>query len=355
MIRSEVRERRSRSEMTALTDYCKDKHVLLIVPKYFGYETAIANALDDLFLSTSIVFENIEELSSICRVARSHFPQCWSKITKRYYEHQFSKIKVKVDLVFIIRGSSLGKDVVSLMKELFPEAGYLLYEWDGVANLPNAKELATEMNWVFTFDISDSRKYGWTYRPLFYLKESSLSNRSIDCAFIGTLHTKRAEILSRLIKKCDQEKLSVFDYVYVNRFVYLKNRFITRKREFANLPKTVVPKFSPLSLDATNAVYSNSRIVVDYTHPGQTGYTMRTIECIGHRCKLMTNNRQLLKADFYNPSNVFIYDEDAFEIDTSFFESGYQELPGNVRERYSLKRWIEDMLSCWMPEKRVAS
>lgn len=355
MTKSEVRERRSGSEASELADYCKDKHVLLIVPKYFGYETAIANALDSLFLSTSVVFENIEELSSICRVARSHFPQCWSKIAKRYYERHFSKIEVNIDLVFIIRGSSLDKDTVSLMKERFPKASYLLYEWDGVANLPNAKELATEMDWVFTFDISDSREYGWMYRPLFYLTESSSPDRPIDFAFIGTLHTKRAEILGRLIKECDQEKLSVFDHVYVNRFVYLKNRFITRKREFINLPKGVVPKFSAMSLNDTNTIYSNSRVVVDYTHPGQTGYTMRTIECIGHRCKLMSNNRDLIKASFYHPNNIFIYEEDDFKIDKMFFESDYQELPGNVREKYSAKCWIEDMLCYWMSEKQMYS
>ena len=88
-----------------------------------------------------------------------------------------------------------------------------------------------------------------------------------------------------------------------------------------------------------------SNIVVDYTHLSQTGFTMRTCEAIGHRCKLVTNNKLVKEADFYNENNVYIYDVDNFQIPESFINSPYQELSKEIYERYSISNWIKEIIN----------
>lgn len=84
--------------------------------------------------------------------------------------------------------------------------------------------------------------------------------------------------------------------------------------------------------------------IVDYTHPNQTGFTMRTCEAIGNRCKLITNNKRIMDADFYNPNNIYVYDLDNLYIPYSFINNEYEELPEEIFERYSLENWLKDIL-----------
>ena len=87
-----------------------------------------------------------------------------------------------------------------------------------------------------------------------------------------------------------------------------------------------------------------SDIVVDYAHPEQSGFTMRTCEAIGHRCKLVTNNKIVTEADFYKESNVYIYDLDDFRVPDYFIDSSYEELSREVYERYSIESWLREII-----------
>ena len=73
----------------------------------------------------------------------------------------------------------------------------------------------------------------------------------------------------------------------------------------------------------TVAVYDKSKSIMDYKFPKQVGLTMRTIESIGHRCKLITNNQQVKFEDFYTPENVYVYDLDSFDIPVDFLKTDY--------------------------------
>ena len=99
-----------------------------------------------------------------------------------------------------------------------------------------------------------------------------------------------------------------------------------------------------LSLEETYKIYSRSRIIVDYTHPNQTGFTMRTIEALGNRCKLVTNNQLIKSADFYNPHNVYVYEGTNVEIPLKFINSEYEDVNKKIYNYYSLNGWINTLL-----------
>ena len=63
----------------------------------------------------------------------------------------------------------------------------------------------------------------------------------------------------------------------------------------------------------------NSRVVLDLPHPMQTGLTMRTIEAIGSKKKLITTNVDIVNYDFYNPKNILLIERENINFDKSFF------------------------------------
>lgn len=125
---------------------------------------------------------------------------------------------------------------------------------------------------------------------------------------------------------------------------FVKERYLNRNTDFSGVSLKNV-RFKSLSLENSNEIMAASNIVVDYTHLSQTGFTMRTCEAIGHRCKLVTNNKLVKEADFYNENNVYIYDVDNFQIPESFINSPYQELSKEIYERYSISNWIKEIIN----------
>ena len=92
-------------------------------------------------------------------------------------------------------------------------------------------------------------------------------------------------------------------------------------------------------------IYDKSKVLVDYTADDQTGLTMRTIESLGHRCKLITNNKKIMESDIYRYGNIYIYDMNNFNIPIDFIESSYKDLPESMTHYYSLSGWVESIFS----------
>ena len=91
-------------------------------------------------------------------------------------------------------------------------------------------------------------------------------------------------------------------------------------------------------------IENSSGVVLDIQHPRQTGLTMRTIEMIRAEKKIITTNPDVSKYDFYNPNNILIIDRKNPKLDVSFFRTKYQPIPKSIYEKYSLNKWIDDVL-----------
>lgn len=310
---------------------------LLIIPKFFSYEKYIKEELQNNGYEVKVIFENVDDFSLISKM------QIVFMKNKMHFYNKYFETEIRNDIyniVIVIRGSFLSHHILDLIKEKSPLAKLYMYQWDSVKNNSNALDIAPYFDTVSTFDIDDAKKYGWRYRPLFYINSSERKTvRKYDIAYICTLHSQRVKIFQML------KDLDVRSYLFLySKFShYVKERYINKNKEYDGIALRDV-KFKSLSLEETNDVMANSNIVVDYTHPAQSGFTMRTCEAIGHRCKLVTNNKLVRDAEFYNENNVYIYEMDNFQIPESFFKSPYIEPPQDVFERYSISNWLKEII-----------
>lgn len=314
------------------------KKIAFIAPSFFGYEKIIENNLKNMNFKVDYITENIFDVNIIYKI-KYLFHKRNQKIIDNYF---LKKLRKQYDVIFIIRGYYLSKKVMDFLKQNNPKAKFVMYQWDSVKNNNNAKIISEYCEINSTFDVDDSINYGWKYRPLFYFERSRRDDtRKYEMSFIGTLHSQRLKIY-KYVKEKFKEKNNYL-YLYSKRINFLKQKYLCRNIDFLECSIKDV-NFKSLKLKKVNEIMSSSNIIIDYTHPNQTGLTMRTCESIGHKCKLITNNCKIKDMNFYNSNNVYIYDINNIDIPEEFLNSEYEELSNEIYEYYSINNWLEEIL-----------
>lgn len=315
--------------------------VLMIAPLYFGYEKYIYQELKSRGCEVTVLYENLQESKILYRYL-------YSRKREKYYSKMYkyvlnnSQANDEYSYIFVIRGSGVSVQLIEELKKRYPKASTIMYQWDSVKNNPNALNIEKYFDRILTFDLEDAEQYNWIYRPLFYIEKYDGRKKTIDLCYLCSLHSNRAKILADLKIFSENNKLMLYHHLFVKKIVYYRNKYFRNIDEYVNsIDKDV--KFTSLSIEQSIDLYCKSKCVVDYTHPGQAGFTMRTVEAIGASCKLITNNQLIRKSDIYKYGNVFVYNEDSFDIPLSFVNSEYKELPKNIYYNYSLEKWIDDV------------
>lgn len=235
---------------------------------------------------------------------------------------------------------------MSIMRKRFDKSQFIMYQWDSVRNNQNALVIQKYFDKILTFDIDDAKTFGWKYRPLFYVncgKDKNIDKR-YDFVFIGTLYYKRAILLKKIKQFCSNNKYSIFNYLYSPKLVFYIHKYILKDKRYKTVSRDEV-NFKSLPINELNDIYMSSKILVDYTADDQTGLTMRTIESLGYKCKLITNNKKVMQTDIYTPENIFIYDINKFDIPLDFINSPYKDIEPEKYYYYSLDAWVEDIFN----------
>ena len=316
------------------------KKILIIMPSFYGYEKKIQECYEKQGYFVDIIRENFYSVILKYKIISKLFFINKDRLFYYYYIKNID-ISKKYDDIVVIRGSSVTKKVMEYVKSIFPDAKYHMYQWDSVQNNPNALRINKYFDTIQTFDMKDAEKFGWSYRPLFFINEAERTDRKILFSYICVNHSDRIKILN-LIKEKFKDK-PIYIYFYIGALDYFVTKYIKRNANLLRINKSDL-YFHPLPVETANDIMSNCDIIVDYTNPNQDGFSMRTIEAMVNRCKLITNNRNIKDADFYNSNNIYIYDINDFSIPNEFLKHNYEEIDSNVRNNYSLSTWCMELI-----------
>lgn len=350
--------------LSNLVDTVKNKSILLIGPVYFDYEKSIISTLENAGAKVTFMVENID-FTDFRFLLSNKLPEAKRlKVVEKYFIKQINKLKEEnFDIIFGIRMDFFTDGAIARLKERYPGARYILHYWDSCIRMHNVDEIARKRPKHFdsmsTFDTEEYEKYkaeGWKFRPLFYLPEFERINenpkKNYDVIYIATLSKDRARYYSALKQYCDEHGLSLYTKLYVKKFVYNMQK---KWPMYANLPIDVF-SFKSIPLKEIREYMAHSKVMFDCSHFRQTGLTMRTIECVGAREKLVTTNHEIKKYDFYHEDNYFVLDKptDLESIDSikATFEGlddfikgkPFHELDKDIYDRYSLEYWLWDIL-----------
>lgn len=316
----------------------KGKRILLLYAKFFNYDIIVSSklcqmgAIVDLYDARAnlSVFEK-----AVVKVHKGHF----HKKLKRFHGEIIEANKDKV-YDFIFSNSYLPREIVISYKKKYPSAKFILYLDDSVRNTYDIENTFKYYDVVKTFDRLDAEKYNIQFQPLFFedsYRNTTSDDVKYDLCFIGTIHSDRMRIISQIEEICVRQNLTFYNYSYLqSKFIYYFYWFT--KREFRK--KTIKYfHFNQLPSSEVASIISSSRAVLDIQHPLQTGLTMRTIETLGARKKLITTNQDINNYDICN-GNVHVINRELPAIENDFIMTEYQKVETDILFKYSLLGWI---------------
>jgi len=322
------------------------KKILFIAPKFFGYEREIKNRLESLGAQVDF-YDDRPSNSAWSKFAIRMIPQTQQGKIRKYFSVLLEKYSNDYDFVFIVKMECMPVEILLALRNRNPKAKFIYYSYDSVKNNNNFKKAIGLFDSAFTFDDEDAKAIeGIKLRPLFFLNEYRdlfTENILYDISFIGTAHSDRYLLLKKIKSVLPDENFRGFFFLYVpSKYIFwLKKIFVpvfwkSKKTDFS---------FSPMNKKEVLSAISQSRSILDFQHPGQTGLTMRTIEMLGARKKLITTNKNVKKYDFYRQENIKVIDREDPVIESDFFHAPYVNLPDDLYEKYSIDGWLREVFS----------
>lgn len=322
--------------------------MLLIAPLFFGYYQEIMKEAQ--FMGY--------EVDYICDApSNSNFSKAVGRINKNFIKgatKSYFKKKVlptvenkSYDVVLLVAGMTcaLLPEMFAKIKQMNPSAKFVMYQWDSEKNLPFSTKIHCYFDSIFSFDRNDcNAKSFYTFLPLFYTKNYETLGAEYtadclyDCSYVGTAHPLKFKNINEIANSLIDILPRQFIYHYMpSRLKYIYHKLTAPEYKKAKLSDF---KMEKLSAEKNAKIFKQSRCVLDSPQAGQTGLTIRSIECIGARKKLITANADIKNYDFYREENILVVDNGNFDKNSLFFTKEYRELPIDLYKKYSLNGWL---------------
>ena len=321
--------------------------ILFLSAKLFDYQTEICKAMRNAGAIVDYFDErpaNSFLVKALIRINRNLL----SKYINDYHNRIIQKTRsFRYDYIFFTKGESVSSASLKLLRQLHPEARLIIYHWDSIANNRNAQRLFSCFDKIFSFDKKDCEQFGLHFLPLFYIPDYAkistvIRPKKYDMLFIGTTHSDRYRLIKRLESAISQLGGRSFSWFYFpSKILYYKMKLLNP--DIRKIPQKSF-HFKPMAKEVLLDLFASSGIVADIQHPKQTGLTMRCIETLGAKKKLITTNPHIAEYDFYNPNNILIVNRDSPIIDKRFFNTPYTEIPADIYEKYSIDGWLTQIL-----------
>ena len=217
-----------------------------------------------------------------------------------------------------------------------------MYLYDSVKNVKGITSRLTLYDRVISFDPNDCRRYKFEFRPLFCdLETKKYIEEEYDLCFYGTMYGDRFQIIQNMKTFCENNNYKFYSFCYLRGkfmllFYWLSSRGF-RKFNKGNISFTAMPS------EELGKIASRSKAILDVNDIKQTGLTMRTLEAVGLKKKIVTTNTDIVNYDFYNPNNIMVIDRNEKVIPDTFFSKKYEEIDMEIIKRYTAKGWVDDV------------
>lgn len=326
-------------------DVKKNARALLIAPNFFGYAQEIKARLEQRGVPT-LWFNDLPAGDTMTKILVRISPQLQQGKAERYFDDMIEQARDQgITQVLVIKGQSMSCEIIRRLRAALPQARFTLYFWDSYQNMSSeSRDKVALFDRTFTFDPVDAEQDPrLEYRALFYLDEYTHLpdvEKDIDLFFFGTVHSDRYQVL------CQLEK-SLPPHIKIKKILYFSSRLVYWARRLLQPAFWMSKKsdfiFKPVPKAELKLLLARSRVVLDIERPVQAGLTMRTLEAVGARKKIITTNPFARKTDIYTPENVLVIDRKNIVIPEDFFLSDFSELTNDVNQKYSLDGWLNDV------------
>ncbi|WP_405332231.1 hypothetical protein [Fibrobacter sp.] len=329
------------------------KRILLIAPVFFNYYKEIIRELELQGYAVDYVCD---------APSNSNISKALGRINKsiiRFFTYRYFKKVIqpllfakKYDIVFVVAGMTFAfsSKMVKKIREFNPNAKFVMYQWDSEKNLPYSTSIHPYFDKLFSFDLRDcNRDNKYHFLPLFYTRMyENIGNKNdvtceYDCSYVGTAHPLKYKNINDIANSLKDVWSKQFIYHYMpSKLKYIYHKLFAPEYKNAKLSDF---RFEKISSNAMVEIFCKSKCVLDSPQAGQTGLTIRTMECLGAKKKMITSNTDVVNYDFYCDENIYVYNG-KLDFNSPFFTQPYKEIDNNVYEKYSLRSWLKTIIGC---------
>jgi hypothetical protein len=249
------------------------------------------------------------------------------------------------DLVFIIKCENMTIEALDIIKNKNPKAKFVLYLWDSIKRIHYVESKFTFFSKIYSFDRLDCLSNDLlSFNPLFFRNEYVYKDNdekiSWDIYHLGWCHSDRLKLIKKLAGFCNKNNMNYKLVLFTGWFSYFMQTFFGG--DLKGNKKYLI--FNTVSAQKNHQNICRSKATLDIAHPLQSGLTMRTIELLGMRKKIITTNDDIVNYDFYHPNNVLVLDRENPILDKNFFEKEYSEITEGIVSKYFISNWLSRMI-----------
>ncbi|PVH25633.1 hypothetical protein [Sphingobacterium corticibacter] len=240
-----------------------------------------------------------------------------------------------VDYVLLIRPDIYSPTFIDALKK--KSKTIVAYQWDGLNRFPAVNDVIQKFDRFFIFDPADLGVEGvlplTNFSPISYTAEELFdSERITDVYFSGSYFPKRAAVLGKILSQLNRLGKSI---------KYRLNAWKPRENKKYNL--TTTKEFITFEENLKNSY--NAEVVIDLVFTGHKGLSFRIFEAIRFDKKVITTNQAILKYDFYDPDNIFIWSSNSkIQELKRFLETPVNPLSDVLKRKYGFENWIKYVL-----------
>ena len=220
---------------------------------------------------------------------------------------------------------------ISHLRRTYPNCKIVMFFQDLVrkSKYECPERIKEQFDLVLSFDQDDCKNYGFEYYPLVYSAVSVQDDPDLkesDIYFVGKAKDRFSDIIRVFTKcynaglRCDFNIVGVPEeqQVYKDKINYCSQ--MPYKQNLCHIKKT--------------------RCMLEIMQGGGSGYTLRYCEMIAMGKPMITNNQQIVNAEFFNPRYISVFTEDT-NFDIEFVKNAMEHVDYGYLEKLSPIKLLE--------------
>ena len=319
------------------------RKVLFITPDYMDYTSIILDGITEYSNAETYLFTTTgKKLKFVYRNTFHRIQNFFSKLIlnrnqKRHFYNKAIKEKMQTifkeqqnfDDIFILRPDLIKEHLAFIKKN---NSRLIAYFWDSFSRIPEGKDIVQYFDKFFSFEPKDVKDNHLLFLSNFYSPDLT-ANKNIqpqfDLSYVASADD-RLVILDKIL-----DSLSPLDLKTNINILDTKNIETKNKNE-----KSITWFTDVLPRKETIRIMNDSSVLLDIAQPKQEGLSFRIFEAIKLEKKIITTNRSVTTYDFYDPKNIFVWENKNTIPAKDFFTTPYSPVPVEIFKKYSLQNWI---------------
>lgn len=216
----------------------------------------------------------------------------------------------------IVHADMRTRTVPLYIHKVKPEMRVIYWYWNPVNKDTLPQLTRDDRIECWSFDEKDCEKFHMKKNVQYYYEQDDVENGGVeyDVYFVG--HDKgRRRTIEKIVKQLETQNLH-------GRFDLIRET------------EPIIPY-----LEVQERI-KKTRAILEVNQEGQVGCTLRALEALFFRKKLITTNLSIEKEEFYNPKNIFIIGKDDLKGLHEFVYAPYDMKSDRFKDEHTIDAWF---------------